>query len=309
MSGAVITELAAAVDPDNREECLASLPAARHRATNAPAVMQTLEFLRRRFQSAGWAVVDQPCLDPTFGPGVNLVATLPGRRTDALVVVGAHHDTVRNTLGADDNASGLAGLLELANLLHRASWEATIQLVAFDFEETGDDTTEAPFAGSRRYVGALEREITVRGAFVFEMIGYASHKPNSQRGPEGLDRIFPEQAQRLAGEGWRGDFIAGLGNDRRLTNAFLEAATSTAPGLNVVAFDVPPTVSFRHLFRSDHVAFWEAGLPALMLTDTAEFRNPNYHRPTDTAETLVSEFWRDVVAATLSSVATLAHPL
>ncbi len=66
MSGAVITELAAAVDPDNLEECLASLPAPRHRATNAPAVMQTLEFLRRRFQSAGWAVVDQPPGQPTF---------------------------------------------------------------------------------------------------------------------------------------------------------------------------------------------------------------------------------------------------
>lgn len=87
---------------------------------------------------------------------------------------------------------------------------------------------------------------------------------------------------------------------------FRAAAASAAPELNVAAFDVPRTVSSRHLFRSDHVAFWEAGLSALMLTDTAEFRNPNYHTPTDTAETLVPEFWRNVVRATLSAIGTLA---
>lgn len=119
------------------------------------------------------------------------MATLLGRQEDTLVVVGAHHDTVRNSPGADDNASGLAGLLELARLLPQASWEATIQLVAFGFEETEPDVTQAPFAGSRGYVAALEPSVRVRGAVVSEMIGYASSQMNSQRVPQGLERIYP----------------------------------------------------------------------------------------------------------------------
>lgn len=285
------------------------MPGPRHRLSNPSAILHTLEYLRRQFRANGWAVIDQPCIDPILGPGVNIVATLPGRVTDALVVIGAHHDTVRQTPGADDNGSGLAGLLELARLLPRVSWEATIQLVAFDFEETEPDVTEAPFAGSRAYVASLEPAVSVRGAFIFEMIGYASNQPESQRLPDGFERIFPDRVQRLAANGWRGDFITALGNRRDLIDLFVRSAGSTVPALNIAAFEVPNTVGFRQLFRSDHVAFWEAGHPALMLTDTAEFRNPHYHQPSDTAETLVPEFWGSVIAATLAAAGTLARPI
>lgn len=265
------------------------MPGPRHRLSNPSAITQTLDFLRRQVRTFGWAVVDQPCVNPVLSHGTNLVATLPGRRTNALVVIGAHHDTVRQSPGADDNGSGLAGLLELARLLPRVSWEATIQLTAFDFEETEPEVIEATFAGSRTYVAALDRSIDLRAAFIFEMIGYASSQPNSQRVPGGLDRIFPDRVGGLAAEGWRGDFIAVLGNRPDLPELFTRSAASVAPALGVAAFEVPPAFPVRHMFRSDPVAFWEAGLPTLMLTDTAEFRNPHYHKASDTVETLSPE--------------------
>lgn len=309
MSVEALRELAEEVTADQLWEHLARIPGPRHREVNLSAIDQTLEYLRRRFRGFRWAVVDQPCTDPTLGHGTNLVATLPGRRADSVVVIGAHHDTVPQTPGADDNGSGLAGLLELARLMSRRSWEATIQLVAFDFEETEPEVTQAPFAGSRTYVASLDSTVSIRGAFVFEMIGYASSPANSQRVPDGLDRIFSNPIRRLADSGWRGDFIAVLGNSRDLLDLYLQSATTAAPGLSVVPLEVPSGIGGGHLFRSDHVAFWEAGHPALMLTDTAEFRNPNYHQPSDTFEKLVPEFWRNVVAATLVAAGTLAEQI
>lgn len=305
----ILTRLAAQVDPDHLWEYLDQLPGPRHRRGNPSAVLQSLEYLRRRFRANGWAVVDQPCTDPALGRGLNLIATLPGTRTDALVVVGAHHDTVQQTPGADDNGSGLAGLLELARLLSRASWEATLQLVAFDFEETEPEVMHAPFAGSRAYVAALGAGISLRGAFIFEMIGYASNQPESQRVPQGLERWHADVVRRLAAGGRRGDFIAVLGNTGKQTDAFTRAAGAAASDLNVVAFEVPQSATFHHLFRSDHAAFWEANLPAVMLTDTAEFRNPHYHRASDAVETLMPKFWKDVVAATLVAAGALASPI
>ena len=110
--------------------------------------------------------------------------------------------------------------------------------------------------------------------------------------------------------GHRGDFIVALGNRRgaALLRHFAASAAQAAPDLPVVSLPVPRFAPLPDLYLSDHVPFWQAGLPAVMLTDTAYLRNPHYHRPSDRPETLDPTFWRQVVAATLAAVAALARP-
>jgi Zn-dependent M28 family amino/carboxypeptidase len=304
----VLADLAPQVDANQLHPHLAAMPGPRHRSGDPEACQSTIQYLVQQFRASGWEVTEQPCLDIILGPGLNIVATLVGQRADAVVTVGAHHDTVPETPGADDNGSGLAGLLELARLLPRRRWEATIQLVAFDFEET----ETGRFAGSHAYVDDLAiRRADLRGAFVLEMIAYWAQTPHSQRIPAGIERLYAEQIGSLAEREYVGDFIVALGSDqsRTILQQFMDNARAYVPELAIAPFPVPAGFPVRDMFRSDHVPFWEAGLPAVMLTDTAEFRNPNYHRTTDTALTLDQMFWRNVVAAVLVGVGGLAVPV
>jgi Zn-dependent M28 family amino/carboxypeptidase len=304
----VLADLAPRVDANQLHRHLAALPGPRHRPDDVEAIDSTIQYLVQQFRASGWQVAAQQCQDVVLGPGLNIVATLPGQLADAVVTVGAHHDTVPESPGADDNGSGLAGLLELARLLPRRQWEATIQLVAFDFEET----ETGRFSGSRAYVDDLvARRADLRGAFVLEMIAYWAQTPHSQRIPAGIERLYAEQIGSLAEREYTGDFIVALGSDqsRTVLQRFLENAGIYVPELAIAPFPVPAGFPVRDMFRSDHVPFWEAGLPAVMLTDTAEFRNPNYHRTTDTALTLDQMFWRNVVAAVLVGVGGLAVPV
>lgn len=306
--GFELADLAAQVDASQLHRHLVAIPGPRHRSGDPEAIESTIRYLVQQFRASGWEVAEQPCQDVVLGPGLNIVATLPGRHPDDVVTVGAHHDTVPQSPGADDNGSGLAGLLEIARLLPRRRWEATIQLVAFDFEET----ETGRFSGSRAYVNDLvARRAGLRGAFVLEMIAYRAQTPHSQRIPAGIERLYAEQIASLAQTEYTGDFLVALGSDqsRTVLQRFLEHARTNVPELAIASFPVPAGFPARDMFRSDHVPFWEAGLPAVMLTDTAEFRNPNYHRATDTALTLDPSFWRSVVAAVLVSVGSLAVPV
>ncbi|MCG6657941.1 M20/M25/M40 family metallo-hydrolase [Halomonas campisalis] len=235
-----------------------------------------------------------PTGDETFH---NLEVRLPGRdRADEVLVIGAHYDTLRGTPGADDNASGVAVLIELARLLQEAELERSVHLVAFVNEE-------APFFGSDA-MGSLRyaREARARGDDIvgmisLEMLGYFTDAPDSQRHPPLLDLVYPST----------GNFVAFVGNlaSRRLvreaTGAFRDHAEVPAEGLAA-----PELI--RDIRRSDHWAFWEMGYPALMLTDTANFRNPNYHGPHDTWDTLDYETMARVTLALARAVEELARP-
>jgi acetylornithine deacetylase/succinyl-diaminopimelate desuccinylase-like protein len=302
----IVHEVPRQVQEDALGRHLASLPAPRHRAGANREVDAALAYLHEALAGCGWQVADQPCQDPFLGPGANLVATLSGTaRPEQLVVVGAHHDTVPGSPGADDNGSGLAGLLELARLLSRGRWEATIQLVAFDFEETG-------FVGSGAYVAALRQagRVEFLGAFILEMIGYCSEAPGSQQLVPGAGLLFPRQVAAVKRRGHRGDFLVALA-DRHgaaLLRHFAGWAAQAAPDLPIFPLRAPRFAPLPDLYLSDHVPFWQAGLPAVLLTDTAYLRNPHYHRPSDRPETLDPSFWRRVIAATAAAVASLARP-
>jgi hypothetical protein len=187
-----------------------------------------------------------------------------GPETAQRIVVGAHYDVRGPFEGADDNASGTAGLLELARLLRARPPPMRTELVFYPREEV-DGMGSAVHARSLAIAD-------VRAAIVLEMIGCFS---GTQTYPLGfLDLLYPE----------RGDFIAVVGRPRdlALTRAVKRGLAST--GVPVESINAPERI--RGIGNSDHRNYWARGMTAVMVTDTAWYRNPRYHTAQDTPETL-----------------------
>ena len=183
------------------------------------------------------------------------------------IVVGAHYDTVPGSPGADDNASGVAVLIELAHLLR----ERKIRFVAFANEEV--PYFLGPEMGS--YVYARERGAGVKAMFSLEMLGYFRDAPGSQAYPAPLSLFYPDRADFIAFVGDLGAFSL----VRRSIRLFRQHARFPSEGL--AAPSLIPGVSW-----SDHWSFRKHGIPAVMVTDTAFYRYPHYHLPSDTPEKL-----------------------
>ena len=204
----------------------------------------------------------------------NVIARF-GPEEGELVIIGAHYDTHENTMGADDNASGVAGLLELARIFAKNPPTIPVELVAYTLEEPPIFRTED--MGSQRHAANLNAEkITPKLVLVLEMIGYFSETSNSQSYPiAGLDWIYPTT----------GNYIAVVGNfvsakQTRLVKAAMTAASS----LPVESINAPTFLT--GIDFSDHASYWLYDIPAVMITDTSFYRNANYHQATDTADTL-----------------------
>ncbi len=195
-----------------------------------------------------------------------------------LLVIGAHYDVAgTDNPGADDNASGVAALLELARLIGAARPDLAhrLELVAFTLEEPPHFKT--PNMGS--YVnarGVINSKSPLKLMVSVEMVGYFSDEPGSQRYPAGfLAWLYPDT----------GDFIGVVGRTfDRTAVARVKALMASAGTLPVHSINAP--VALAGIDFSDQWSFWEHGLPAVMVTDTAFYRNPNYHRSTDTPDTL-----------------------
>ena len=214
--------------------------------------------------------------------GVNLILELPGSdRTASPIIIGAHYDTVPGSPGADDNASGVAVLLELARVLSSAPSRHPVWLVAFDLEEFGT-------IGSQ----VLARSIKENGPkplwmASLEMVGYRSSARGTQRYPVPFRWFYRD----------RGDFLLLLGNlsahrlmgpmARSLETASIMTQRFTMPFRGRL---VPPSRF------SDHAPFWDIGVSSIMITDTAWLRNPHYHAGSDTMETLDLSFMAGIVS-------------
>ena len=213
----------------------------------------------------------------------NVVVGAPRR---AKILIGTHYDSIPGTPGADDNASGVAALLATARAIGP---QEGICYVAFDGEECG-------FVGSRALVAGLG-QYHLEQVHILEMVGYASREPGSQSNP-----VPAIQAPTVGG--FLG--LVGTYESRRLLDHVLTTADGHAvPVQGLFLPDVPLEMIGRishHLLRNDHSPFWRSGLPALMWTDTAEFRNPHYHQSTDTPETLDYEFLTGVTRLLVHAV-------
>jgi len=218
-----------------------------------------------------------------FGnPTANVIAFHPDTDLDSpLLLLGGHFDTVMGTPGADDNASAMAVMLEVARLMINNLTEKAPNafFAAFSTEEPPSFNT--PCMGSRVFVNSLHSQnLVIQEAVILEMVGYYTDEPGTQQIPLTLKWMgFPN----------RGNFIAVVGNgiSRSLVKAVSEGITRSGSGLPVEDLTVPGSGYLLPEARlSDNASFWDAGIPAVMLTDTSFLRNPHYHTHRDRPETL-----------------------
>lgn len=230
----------------------------------------------------------------------NVVATLPGHDSERpWLLVGAHFDTVADTPGADDNASGVAVLLEVARHAALLEPRRTVQFVGFNLEEP-QDIVGTYRVGSARFAERARRERRrYAGALVLEMVGYTDRRDGSQQVPPLVFKSVPSSGTFLV--------AVGDGRSRSLLRTFDHAARNHVPQLTVVTYGTRLRGWLLPLTRlSDNASFWDRRYPALMITDTAFLRNPHYHQPSDCADTLDFIFMKHVAQAVLATVIALA---
>jgi Zn-dependent M28 family amino/carboxypeptidase len=218
----------------------------------------------------------------------NIVGRSSAQRGASLVILGAHFDSVPGTPGADDNASGVAVLLEAARLLSRTRLRSEVFFCAFNLEELN-------MIGSSYFAKKLKSAGTKVDAMVsLEMVGYTDSRAGSQKYPVGLKAFYPD----------RGDFIGVIGNwnSNGLLRGFARQMRQVR-GLPVETLSVPGNGGLIPAVRlSDHSPFWDAGYRALMITDTSFYRNPHYHGATDTLETLNLDFMAKICEGVIRAV-------
>lgn len=290
------------VDSSNLKSDLEFIEGIRHRNTGPDHLQETRDFIEQRFTDYG---LNNTIQEFNYGSytGMNYIGTKTGTTDDEYIYIcDAHYDSQTATPGADDNGSGVVGFLEAARILSNYNFKKTIKFIGFDLEEAG-------LKGSYAYVQEnISPEEQIAGVLNFEMIGYYTEEPNSQSLPNGFNILFPDQYAEIEDDSFRGNFIGNFGvvNQNEWELAFENAAEEYVPDLKVITFVAPANWESvaPDLGRSDHGSFWQADYPAVMLTGTAEFRNPNYHLPGDTIGTLNFTFMSNVVKA---AVATLAE--
>ena len=290
---------------DRLPDHLSALVGERHPISTPVALQRAEEYLVQQFRELGLSVAAH-AFDAEGTTYRNVVATLPassqmpqGKSHQAgmqgPLVIAAHYDTVLGSPGADDNASGLAVMLEVARRLVDLRLQRAVRLIGFCLEEED-------LLGSLAYVSHLKATgQAVGGAIVLECVGYARSEDGSQLAPPGVPIAVPT----------RGDFLGIVGNtaSAELVASFESAANRHVADLKTVSLVVPGNGELLpDSRRSDHAAFWHYGYPAVMLTDTANFRNPHYHQPTDTLETINLGFMQQVTDAVSAAAIELANP-
>ncbi|PRP98795.1 Aminopeptidase S [Enhygromyxa salina] len=283
-----------------RERYLADLEfIAQPREPGSPHWQAVQDLCAQRFAEYGFEVDLH-----TYATGVNVVGRkLGSSQPNEQIVVAAHYDHLVGCEGADDNASGTAGVLEAARVLSQAEFPRTLIVACWDEEEDG-------LLGAEAYVDAA----TSNGGQIlfnwnFEMIGYRDDAPDSQTVPDGFELLFPDQVQELEANQYRGDFVAVVVDEAGVPEVEPFMTYAAGFGLSAVLLPVPADLKnsplLADLRRSDHAAFWEVDIPAVMLTDTSNFRYANYHCQTgeDAVELLDHDFATSVLATTVAATA------
>jgi len=270
------------------------------RTLKHPGTMEaTAQYIEDVWADVGWAVRREH-FDAIGDPAMNLVVEKAGaKRPEEIVLLGAHYDTVSTTPGADDNASAVAVLLEVSRLLANHEAKRSVRYVAFACEELPYSHHDA--MGSQHHARQA-RQIgeTIVGMLCLEMVGYFTLAEGSQSVPPAiptwLHPIFPK----------RGDFLAAVGNLQswNLCRKFRQGFKRGTGRLPLFPICLPEKI--KDIRRSDNSSFWDQGYPALMLTDTSFLRNPNYHQPTDTPDTLDYSRMTEVTLGVAAAIRRLA---
>jgi aminopeptidase YwaD len=256
-----------------------------------PKLEQAAQYIKREFQKIGLSTKED-LFQWERKSYKNIVAEKKGQTfPDRILILGAHYDTVPGSPGADDNASAIAVLLEVARNIQPIPLECTVRLIAFSLEEYN-------FIGSTHYVENLKKgEEKILGMISLEMVGFTGPRQNYP--PYLNPKYYPNV----------GDFIAITGNERSkgLLEKICQSFKTHIPQLPLEFLLVPGKGDGMEEVRlSDHSIFWDKGFPALMVTDTSFLRNPNYHLSSDTMETLNFEFMQKVTVGIYYAIVELA---
>ncbi len=277
------------LQPENSriEAHLQSLIGERNPLSTPQTLAEAARTVFRHFDSLGLDVREE-FVPFEGGDSCNVLGLKAGTGAESPpFILAAHFDTVEKSPGADDNASAVAALLETAYCLKEVPLRSPLLFAGFTLEEYG-------FVGSSHFLSqATQHGETFPGMISLEMVGYRDRSPGSQTYPP---YINPSQYPDT------GDFIAVVGNEpsATLTHAIADGMQRSCKDLKVERLVVPGRGDrFREVTLSDHSPFWENGTPAVMVTDTAFLRNPHYHQPTDTIETLDVDFIRETTQGIL----------
>ena len=266
-------------------------------------------YITQTLESAGWAVRQQEFTiqnGDNKQAGVNIIAEYPelsrssslfhelpdaagDMPTQHTLLIGAHYDTVQGSSGADDNGTGIAAVLELAQLLRpdllaHDQKSLALKFVLFDLEESG-------LWGSEAFVADVQERQGIAGAIILEMLGYTCHTLGCQTYPP-LPIDPPSEI---------GDFLAVVGD--RDHPHLVERFQSSRTSIPIYTLTIPTLGPLTpDLLRSDHVPFWRKGIGAVMVTDTANFRNPHYHQASDRPEALNPGFFTEATQAILDAI-------
>ena len=257
---------------------LAGLIGPRH-LEHPKSIEATIGYIKGQWTEMGHQVRDEIYGALEYQATNLIVEELGSTRPDEIVLLGAHYDTVEITPGADDNASAVAVLLEVSRLLRGYQGKRKARYVAFACEEPPYFNLD--LMGSQHHAReSRERDDKIVGMLCLEMVGYFKDEVGSQQVPLTIPKIFHRLFPR------RGNFLAAVGNlsSKRLCWAFRRGFKRGARRMPLLTLCLPEAI--HEIRMSDNSSFWDQGYPALMLTDTAFLRNPNYHLMSDTPDTL-----------------------
>lgn len=254
----------------------------------------TRDYISQQLKTFGFSPELQ-----SFDRGINIFAERKGTDSNAgAILVAAHYDTVPQSPGADDNATGVAAVLEVARLLGSRGTARTLQVAFFDREEIG-------LLGSLAFAGSPARLKNLQGAIVLDMIGYACHTPGCQRYPEGLTpQPFLDAAGVTSPD--KGEFIAVIGDAEHplLLGTFAESPQADLPPVMTLPVPLKGLLT-PDVLRSDHAPFWYKGVGAVLVTDTANLRSPHYHQSTDTLANIDRPFFTGSAQVVVNATAKL----
>lgn len=278
----------------------------RHPTAGLAHLQAVKDSVENRFVAAGLTTYRQPF---TLGNYTleNIIGLQLGHVDDTKTwILDGHIDGVFNSPAADDNGTAVAGFLEAVRLMSPLYLKNNIRFIGFDQEEPGT-------LGSQQYVNqGIKPWETIEGVVNLEMIGYFDQAPNTQVFPAGFNLLFPAAYNAVVADSSRGNFITNVAdmNSTLLKQKFDSCASKYVPDLRVITLTAPNNPALvPDLLRSDHAWFWATGIPALMITDGANFRNPNYHTPGDSMGTLNFTFMMQVVKASIATLIELAGPI
>lgn len=289
-----------AISADQIRAHIAALEGVRHPVTAPQALERAADYIQEQLDACGCEVSQQRFEDDGQSYRNILGLHRGARCPDRYVIVMAHYDTESETPGANDNASGVAGMLELARVIQPLLLESSLLFIGVSLEERklGVDSkmvdwvelNQSIVRGSQALVAhAKANDWDIQGVINLEEIAFAGDDV-VQKSPPGFPMNFPQA----------GNFIVVVGNEtsKELVAGFVNSIQENQIPLPYLPLVVPGRgEALRDTRRSDHAPFWDAGYRAIMLTDTANFRTPHYHKPSDTLDTLNIPFAVEVSRA------------